>query len=122
VKYFSGTAQYTKTFEVPKSWIKPEMRLMLDAGKVCDVAEVIVNGTQAGILWESPFSTEITGLLKKGANKIEIKVTNQWTNRLIGDQKAGAGKKVLNSSVFVRGKDLSESGLIGPVTIINYTY
>jgi hypothetical protein len=122
VKYFSGTAQYTKTFEVPKSWIKPEMRLMLDVGKVCDVAEVIVNGTQAGILWESPFSTEITGLLKKGVNKIEIKVTNQWTNRLIGDQKAGAGKKVLNSSVFVRGKDLSESGLIGPVTIINYTY
>jgi hypothetical protein len=122
VKYFSGTAQYLKTFEVPKNWIQPGTKLFLDLGKVGDIAEVTVNGTQTGILWEPPFRTEITSLLKKGINKIEIKVTNQWTNRLIGDQKAGAGKKVLNSSVFVRGRDLNESGLLGPVEIIKCTY
>jgi hypothetical protein len=58
-------------------------------------------------------------LLRKGSNTLEIKVTNEWTNRLAGDQKAVPGKKVLNSRLFVfGGRALNDSGLLGPVTII----
>jgi hypothetical protein len=120
VKYFSGTAMYTKTFEVPKSRIQPDAKLMLDLGKVADIAEVTINGIWTGLLWNAPYRTDITGLLKKGMNKIEIKITNQWTNRLIGDQKSTPDKKILNSSVMVWGRNLNESGLLGPVKIYKY--
>lgn len=118
IRYFSGTATYKNTFKVPGAWLKPGMKLFLDLGQVADMAEVIINGNNAGLLWTSPFRTNITGLIKKGVNVIEIRVTNQWTNRLIGDQRAPAGKKVLNSQVMVWGRNLAESGLLGPVTIL----
>ncbi|MCX6261342.1 MAG: glycosyl hydrolase [Bacteroidia bacterium] len=120
VKYFSGSATYSKTIEVPKTWLKGDIKLFIDLGKVCDIAEVTVNGTKSGILWKVPFRANITGLLKKGTNKIEIKITNQWTNRLIGDQKSTPDKKILNSSVMVWGRNLNESGLLGPVKIYKY--
>ncbi|MCU0455216.1 MAG: hypothetical protein MUE74_02850 [Bacteroidales bacterium] len=118
IKYFSGTATYTKTFEVPKRWMAGGQKLILDLGKVGDLAEVKVNGQPAGILWDHPFRTDITSLVRKGSNTLEIMVTNEWTNRLAGDQKAAPGKKVLNSSMFVFSRGLSESGLMGPVRIL----
>ncbi len=127
IKYFSGTAVYSKTMTVPKSWLQQGSQIMLDLGEVGDIAEVTVNNVPAGILWYAPFRTDITGLLKQGTNKLEIKVTNQWTNRLIGDMKSEPGKKVLNSNVFMfglpmmsRGEDLKESGILGPVLILKY--
>jgi hypothetical protein len=121
VKYFSGTAVCNKTFDVPKSWLGNDVRLLIDLGKVGDIAELSVNGNPAGILWKPPFRADITGLLRKGANRIEIKVTNEWTNRLAGDKKAAPGNKVLNSTLFVfPGTKLNESGLMGPVTILKY--
>ena len=54
---------------------------------------------------------------------LEIKVTNEWTNRIIGDRLAPASKRVL-SDVPVRGglgppPTLAPSGLLGPVTIVS---
>lgn len=118
IKYFSGTATYTKTFEVQKSWISSGKKIILDLGEVRDLAEVKVNGQSAGILWDYPFRTDITSMVRKGSNSLEIKVTNQWTNRLAGDQKAAPGKKILNSSLFVYSRVLNESGLMGPVNIL----
>jgi hypothetical protein len=120
VKYFSGTALYRKSFEASKSILQPGSTLILDLGKVGDIAEVTVNGTSAGIIWNAPFRANITGLIRKGTNIIEIRVTNEWTNRLAGDMKAAPGKKILNSTLFVRGSLLNESGLLGPVKIIKY--
>ena len=45
-----------------------------------------VNGKGLGILWKRPFSIDITEHIKEGTNTLSIKVTNQWTNRLIGDE------------------------------------
>ena len=45
------------------------------------MAEVIVNGVNKGILWARPYSVDVTDVLKPGKNTLEIKVTNQWTNR-----------------------------------------
>jgi len=119
IKYFSGTAVYTMPFEVQKGWISEGKKLMLDLGKVGDLAEVRVNGQSAGIIWDYPYRTDITSMVRKGANKLEIMVTNQWTNRLAGDRNAKAGDKVLNSTLFIfPGTTLKESGLLGPVTIL----
>jgi hypothetical protein len=120
VMFFSGTARYTKSFEVSKSFIDKGIMFVIDLGNVGDIAEVTVNGVPAGLLWKYPYSADITGLIRKGMNNFEIKVTNQWTNRLAGDMKSAPGKKVLNSSLFVRANSLNESGLMGPVKILKY--
>jgi hypothetical protein len=39
-----------------------------------------------GVLWKSPYRTEITQALHPGLNNLEIQVTNLWINRMIGDE------------------------------------
>ena len=125
IKYFSGTAAYTKNFEVAQAWFRPRAKILLDLGAVRDLAEVSVNGKTIGILWKPPYQIEVTGELKPGANRLEIKITNQWTNRLIGDRLVPADKKVLRSpggmmGIPGRGPQVPpESGLIGPVTLVS---
>ena len=120
IKYFSGTARYKKTITAPKVWFTEQTKIILDLGMVCDLAEVTINGQPAGVLWVAPFRTDVTGLLKKGLNTLEIKVTNQWTNRLAGDQLiADPANKILKSQLRVfGGRGLNDSGLLGPVTIL----
>ena len=96
---------------------------MLNLGTVGDLAEVSVNGKALGILWKSPYQVDVTGALKPGANQLEIKVTNEWTNRLIGDRSAPPEKRVLAGSpaggIFGAPQTLGESGLLGPVTFVS---
>ena len=65
----------------------------------------------------------ITEAFKPGENVIEIKVTNLWVNRLIGDQQPDAAKKyTYTTQAFYRADSpLMESGLIGPVNIFKLT-
>ncbi len=123
VKYFSGTATYTKSFQAPQSWFQNRAKLILDLGTVGDIAEVSVNGKLLGTLWKPPYTVNITGILKPEANDIEIKVTNQWMNRIIGDSSASQDDKVFPANRpmrFFRGTPpLAESGLLGPVTVVS---
>ena len=50
------------------------------------LAEVLVNGKRASICWAPPYAIDIQQLLHEGDNLIEIRVTNLWVNRLIGDE------------------------------------
>ncbi|KAA2239846.1 glycoside hydrolase [Chitinophaga agrisoli] len=120
IKYFSGTAVYHKQFEVSKDLSAAGKTLMLDLGKVADIAQVYLNDKPLDTLWKPPYRANITGVLKPGANRLEIRVTNEWTNRLVGDGLAQPGKKILASSPrsFGRPYKLQEAGLLGPVTII----
>ena len=86
VKYFSGTATYQKDFSVPANAIAKGKRLFLDLGRVEVMAEVMVNGKSLGILWQRPYKVDITGSVKAGINRLEVKVTSLWPNRLIGDE------------------------------------
>ncbi len=86
VKYFSGTATYSQTFDVPADFLKPGHRFYLDLGKVANLAEVRLNGRDLGIIWKRPFVTEVTEALRVGTNTLEIQITNLWVNRLIGDE------------------------------------
>ncbi|MBN2013494.1 glycoside hydrolase [candidate division KSB1 bacterium] len=123
VKYFSGAAVYNKTINAPADWFQNDAKLILDLGKALDVAEVSINGKVAGTRWKPPYTFDITNILKPGANRFEIKITSQWTNRLVGDVNAPADKKILpvgsEKIFFFRTPPLQESGLIGPVTIIS---
>lgn len=120
VKYFSGTATYTKTIQAPADWFKAGANLWLDLGDVKNIAEVSVNGRPFGIFWKTPFRVDVTSVLKAGANTLEIKVTNLWVNRLIGDQQANVMKKfTYTARQFYRAESpLLPSGLLGPVQIV----
>jgi hypothetical protein len=120
VKYFSGTATYTKTIQAPDGWFKAGAKLCLDLGDVKNIAEVSVNGKPLGILWRPPFRADATAALKPGANVLEIKVTNLWVNRLIGDQQPGVTKKYTYTALkfYAADSPLLPSGLIGPVRVV----
>jgi len=126
IKYYSGTAVYTGTFD---SVVPAEgKRYFITLGSVKDtgMAHVSLNGTDLGTVWARPFRVEITGALKGGENKLEVKVTNSWYNRVAGDRISPEGKHFtatnINLAVDYRGRPtqtiaLSPSGLLGPVEI-----
>jgi hypothetical protein len=86
VKYFSGTATYSKTMEVPASLMAGRRRWYLDLGQVAVMAQVKLNGQDLGLLWKAPYRLDVTGCLKAGKNDLEVQVVNLWINRLIGDE------------------------------------
>ena len=120
VKYFSGTATYTKTVQVPKDWLQPGAPLWIDLGSVKNLAEVAVNGEGLGIAWKAPYRVEITRALKVGANTIEVRVTNAWANRIIGDRQPNVTKTYTFTSpkFYKADAPLYPSGLLGPVQIV----
>jgi (4-O-methyl)-D-glucuronate---lignin esterase len=120
IKYFSGTATYAKTFEVPAGWLEAGAKFWLDLGEVKNLADVTVNGKDLGIVWKTPFRIDATSALKPGANTLEIKVANLWVNRLIGDKQPGVTKPYTYTAVeFYRADSpLLPSGLLGPVRIV----
>jgi Glycosyl hydrolases family 2, sugar binding domain len=124
VKYFSGTATYTKDFEVSPQWVQSGAKLMLDLGKVMDIAEVSMNGQRLEeILWKPPYQVEVSSVLKSGTNHLEVKVTNLWTNRVIGDHQSPGGKTYTFTDFhpmnLTKDSELSESGLLGPVRLVS---
>src|SRR5690606_39053396 len=68
VRYFSGTATYVRDVDVPRGWLRPAARTLLDLGAVGDVAEVAVNGTALGVLWKPPYVVDVTDALRAGRN------------------------------------------------------
>lgn len=147
VKYFAGTATYTKVLEM--SVVDPKNYLyILDLGEVDIAAEVFVNGRRIETLWIEPFRIEIGQDLRVGENELEIRVTNQWSNKLIGDERfprtdefkrtgyyphpesrmpdwflaeepmpQGKRTTFCTYSFYSKGDDLLPSGLKGPVSL-----
>ncbi len=119
IKYFSGTGIYTATFTIGK--LEGD-RQILQLGDVKNIAEVIVNGQNLGIVWKEPYQADVTKVLRQGENTIEIRVTNLWVNRLIGDKQPGAKKLTfVDSETYRADSPLLPSGLLGPVTIVSKT-
>jgi hypothetical protein len=117
IRYFSGTGTYARTVKVPAAW-KKDSRLVLDLGDVRELAEVLVNGKSQGILWHPPYRVDVGDALRVGDNHLEVRVTNLWVNRLIGDLQPGAQKVTFTVSPPYRADaPLRASGLLGPVTL-----
>ncbi|TWO34570.1 glycoside hydrolase [Seonamhaeicola sediminis] len=87
IKHYSGTAIYKKTFTVNDDFISEDKTYTLNLGQVHVVAKVTLNGADLGVKWIEPFVVDITKHLKAGNNELIIELTNQWGNRLIGDEK-----------------------------------
>ena len=64
MKYFSGTATYQKDFSLPDGFIGKDRRLYLDLGMVKNLARVMLNGKDLGVLWKAPFRVEITDAVR----------------------------------------------------------
>ena len=105
---------------MPQNWLDEGKGVWLDLGNVKNLAEVLLNGKSLGIIWKTPFRIEITEGLKAGSNDLEVKVTNLWVNRLIGDQQPGIEKKYTYTTMAFYKADspLLPSGLLGPVKIL----
>jgi hypothetical protein len=105
---------------------------------------VRLNGKKLGTLWKPPLRVDVTDAVKAGANLLEIRVTNLWPNRLIGDEQLPddcewlpGGPLKAWPAWLVEGKPrpthrrafatwkhytkdspLLESGLLGPVRLV----
>ena len=121
MKYYSGTAVYHNSVQLTEGELKQGGRFVLDLGQVGCMAEVLVNGQPIGTAWKAPYTLDMTEALKAGQNAIEIRVVNQWVNRIIGDMQPDCKRKYTYTPVPFYKADarLLSAGLIGPVAIFN---
>ena len=135
LRNFSGKADYTLEVQVPASFTNRGSVVFLDLGQVHEVAQVRVNGTDAGKVWMHPYQVEVTGMLNPGNNRIEVTVANLLWNYAAGLNKPtpipqdlqghyGAtwkpgynGWGSLQAAKRANKNDRLPSGLLGPVTL-----
>ena len=142
-RYFSGVATYEKDVELTAAQLAAP-RLVLDFGPgtplatapkvpagmramvespVREAAEVVVNGHRAGAVWHPPYAVDVTGFLKPGRNRIEVRVGNLALNALAG--RALPDYRLLSARYGQRfvPQDMAliapqPAGLLGPVKLL----
>ena len=79
-----------------------------------------VNNQPLGIFWKAPFRANVNSALNRGENRLEIKATSLWVNRMIGDQQPGVIQKYTYTTVlfYLANSPLLPSGLLGPVHVV----
>lgn len=136
IRYYSGMAVYRKTFDLPAG--ERKRSCMLQLGTVNNLARVVLNGKDLGVVWAAPWQIDISSALQQKDNQLEITVANLWPNRLIGDeqrpddgvqngqwpewllkgQPRSSGRYTFATWKFYnKDSPLLPSGLLGPVTI-----
>ncbi len=128
---FSGTAKYTFEFNRPSQ----SMPLLLDLGKVCESAAVVLNGRSLGTLIGPSYRVGIDGSLLTDHNVLEVHVSNLMANRIIDlDKRNVFWKKFYNVNFPARKAENrvnglfsaaqwspKPSGLLGPVRLLYVT-
>ena len=130
-QHFSGTGIYEIEFDLPAQYLTEDYRLILDLGKVGNIAEVFINEIPVGIVWIRGQTLDITSAIQTGTNHLRILVTNTLINRVSAFKTA---PPVPEELVAHFGKDttafsarnqpefgfepLPASGLLGPVKIL----
>lgn len=129
IRHYSGTATYYTTFQVPdKRLLTDSLRHRLELERASPMARVILNGEDLGLLWHPPFHVDVTDALQPGENRLEVRVTNLWSNRLLGELKypkgfpASEGRQEFHAKNSIPGRlnakrPLQPSGLEAPVRI-----
>jgi hypothetical protein len=130
IKHYSGKAIYRKNFDIslPKEPRKDKnttgTKIFLDLGDVRNVAEVVLNGQNLGVLWCAPWRKDVTEFIREKDNSLEIRVVNLWPNRVIGDLNLPPEKRLTKTHDVFRFDELRaatpliESGLLGPVRVM----
>ncbi|PKQ66010.1 hypothetical protein BZG01_12700 [Labilibaculum manganireducens] len=112
LKYTSEDGVYKAKFQLVA--ISKHESYLIDLGKVCYTATVLVNGHNVGQRINSPYAFDVTKWLKEGENIIEVSVTPGQLNGLIGEGEKGNPRY---RKFKGRSNDLMSGGLIGPVTL-----
>lgn len=137
-RYFSGTAVYERTFDIPgassssvldlgegtalevqttrngmQTWFDPPVR---------EAAIVYINGRKAGSLWCPPYRLDVSTLLKTGRNEIRIVVANTALNYMAGRRLPDYKLLNLRYGERFQAQDMEKiqpitSGLTGPVKL-----
>jgi hypothetical protein len=139
IRFYSGTATYRNSFKLPPQGSRG---VHLQLGKVNNLAQVRINGNDAGIVWTAPWRVDISRFLRAGDNELEIEVVNLWPNRLIGDGDLPADRRHTKTNVRTYDRKLPRdfscwwdpaceerkksgepaqllpSGLLGPVVLL----
>jgi hypothetical protein len=142
-KYYSGTATYTRTLDVPADFPRGAaamldfgsgspvtrtrlslagMRAWFDAS-VRDAALVYVNGQKAGSVWHPPFALDIGPFLHAGANELKIVVANTAINELAGRAPADYRLLWMRYGKRFAPQDMDHleplpSGILGPLRLV----
>jgi len=85
IRYYSGTATYKNSFDLPSLLLSESKALLLDLGELNVMARIRVNGKDCGVAWKPPYRVNIIDAVRPGKNLLEIDVVNLWPNRMIGD-------------------------------------
>jgi hypothetical protein len=124
LRYFSGIGQYSTELNLPKELAAAGRRVLLDLGDLWAVGELIVNDRDLGVVWKKPFRVDITDAIRPGANRLTVRVANNWVNRLVGDSRSNT--RTTKTNVVRTGTNagmawsevpLHRSGLLGPVRV-----
>ena len=100
---YSGGVRYRKTFTLTAAEVAGPVEI--DLGRVSATAEVWINGKKAGVRVAPPWKLDVSGLLKAGANEVEVLVYNTLSNHYQTIPSVYRGDPV--------------SGLFGPVRFLN---
>ena len=106
---FMGDVTYTTTFNISGETLPRYLNL----GKVCEIADVKINGRPAGVKWFGRRILDVSGLLHHGSNTIEVKVTTLMGNYM----QTLKDNKVAQRFVIKRNAPLRSMGLLGPVRL-----
>jgi hypothetical protein len=142
-RYFSGVATYEKEVTVPDNMLQNGLELRLDFGEgkpiapqplkagmqawldapVREAAVVYVNDQRAGSIWCPPFSLDVTGLLRRGENKIRVMVGNLALNYMAGRRLPDYRLLNLRYGERFQAQDMDKvqpitAGLLGPIRLI----
>ena len=137
LRYFSGTATYRTAFSYFHNSTFPQFHnstFTLSIGSLpSGLAHVFINGVDCGVVWCAPWEVDISSAIREGDNSIEIRYTNNWYNRLVGDCFLPESDRVTKSNLrYWQGKrrsvrvctgpssldPLQPSGLLGPVKLV----
>ena len=142
-RFYSGLGTYEKEVNVPEAFLESGLKIRLDFGEgkplsatasragmqawleapVREAAVVYVNDERAGFLWHPPYSVDVTGLVRRGGNRIRIVVGNLAINHMAGRRPPDYRLLNLRYGVRFEPQDMEKlqpvpAGLLGPVRLI----
>ena len=142
-RYFSGVATYEKEVNVPDGLLQKGIDVRLDFGEgkpvppqplkagmqtwfdapVREAAVVYINDRRAGSIWRPPYSIDVTGLLRRGENRIRIMVANLALNYMAGHRLPDYRLLNLRYGERFQAQDMDKvqpttSGLLGPIRLL----
>ena len=126
---YSGVAIYRKHFDLPAEAVSGKMETKsppcrwLELGQVNEMARVVINGHDLGVVWCPPWRVRIpSGLLKGHGNELVITVANTWNNRLCADNALPVPERLTrvghNLHEIAGKRGYQPAGLMGPVRVM----